>query len=144
MNNPKMVCSYRYFCIDLPVELVYFQVDGCPLRLHHVCQGGYVVLDDIDFDGAERMICRHCVDNLRVRGKSETLKNVGYITVYGTEESEEDEKEVEGIVLRGGGDEVSGMPVVYLRGKVSVSLLGYFSPIGSSSKPSNPSLPLSL
>ena len=47
-------------------------------------------------------------------------------------------------MLGGGGDEVSVMPVVYPRGTVSVSSLGYFLPVGSSSKPSHPSLTLSL
>ena len=36
------------------------------------------------------------------------------------------------------------MPVVYPHLTVSVSSLGYFSSIGSSSKPSHPSLPFSL
>ena len=40
-------------------------------------------------------------------------------------------------MLGGGGDEVSFMPVVYSRGTVSVSSLGYFSSIASSSKPSH-------
>ena len=35
-NNPKMVCSYRSSCLDLPVALVYFKMKGCELRLHHV------------------------------------------------------------------------------------------------------------
>ena len=43
-----------------------------------------------------------------------------------------------------GGDKVSIVPFVYYRGMVGVSSLGYFSSIGSSSKPSHPSLPLSL
>ena len=77
MKNPTMVCSCHYSCIYLPVALVDFQLEGCPLLLHHVCQGWYVLLDDIDFDGAEQKICRNCVDELRVRGKSETLKKVG-------------------------------------------------------------------
>ena len=36
------------------------------------------------------------------------------------------------------------MPVVYLCGAVSVSSLGYFSSVGYSSKPSQPSFPLYL
>ena len=36
------------------------------------------------------------------------------------------------------------MPVVYPGGTASVSSLGYFSYVGSSYKPSHPSLPLSL
>ena len=47
-------------------------------------------------------------------------------------------------MLVGGGDEVSVMPVVYPSGAVSVSSLGYFSSVGSSSKPSHPSVPLSF
>ena len=43
-----------------------------------------------------------------------------------------------------GGDEVIIVPFVYPRGAVSVSSLGYFSSVSSSSKPSHPSLPLSL
>ena len=64
--------------------------------------------------------------------------------MYRTDESEEDEEEAEGEVIGGGGDEVSVMTVVYPRGKVSVSSLGYFSSVGSSSKPSHPSLPFSI
>ena len=67
--NPTMVCSYRSYFLNLPVGLVDFQVEVCPLRLHHVCQGGYVVLSDIEFDGGERNICRYCVDKLGGRGK---------------------------------------------------------------------------
>ena len=47
-------------------------------------------------------------------------------------------------MLGGGGYEVSFMPVVYPRGTVILSPLGYFLSVGSSSKPSHPSLPLSL
>ena len=43
-----------------------------------------------------------------------------------------------------GGNEVNIVPFVYPRGTVSVSSLGYFLSVGSSSKPSHPSLPLSL
>ena len=49
-----------------------------------------------------------------------------------------------GAVLGGGGDEVSAVPVVYPRGTVSISSLGYFTPVGSSSKPTHTSFPLSL
>ena len=52
--------------------------------LHHVCKGGGVVLNNIGFDGAEWKICRDCVDNLQGQGNSETLKKMGYSTVYGT------------------------------------------------------------
>ena len=43
-----------------------------------------------------------------------------------------------------GGEEVNDMPLVYPRGTVSVSSLGSFLSVGSSSKPSYPSLPLSI
>ena len=103
-----------------------------------------MVLDYIYFDEVERKICCNCVDDLRVRVKPETLKKVGYSTVYRTDKSEEEEEEVEGVVLGGGGDEISIMPFVYPRGAVSVSSLSYFSSVCSSSKPSHTSLPLSL
>ena len=51
---------------------------------------------------------------------------------------------MEGTVLGGGGDEVGVIPVVYPRGTVSFISLGYFLSVGSSYKPSHPSLPLSL
>ena len=47
-------------------------------------------------------------------------------------------------MLRDGGDEVSIVPLVYPRGTVSVSSLGYFLSVGSSSKYSHPSLPVSV
>ena len=87
MMNTKMVCSYRYSCIDLTLALVGFQVEGCPSRLHHVCQGGYVLLNDIDFNGEERKICRDFVEKLRGRGKSKTLKKVVDSTMYSMYES---------------------------------------------------------
>ena len=43
-----------------------------------------------------------------------------------------------------GGDEASVMPIVYSCWTVGVSSLGYFLSVGSSSKPSHPSLPLSF
>ena len=43
-----------------------------------------------------------------------------------------------------GGYKFSVMHVVYPNGAISVSSLGYFSSVGSSSKPSRPFLPLSL
>ena len=63
-----------------------------------------MLLNYIDFGGAERKICRDCVHEIWGRGKSDTLKKVGYSTLYGTYESQEDEEEVEGTVLGGGGD----------------------------------------
>ena len=76
-----MVCSYRSSCIDLPVALVDCQVEGFHLILHHICQGDYVILNDIDYDGAEWNIFRNCVDKLQGRGKSEKLKKAGDSTV---------------------------------------------------------------
>ena len=52
MVNPKMVFSYRYYCLDLPVTLVYCQMKGCESHLHNVCQGEYAALHGIDLDGA--------------------------------------------------------------------------------------------
>ena len=69
------------------MALVDFQVDSFSLRLHHVFKEGYAVLNDIYFDGSEQKICCGCVDELRGRSKSETLKKVGDSTVYGTDES---------------------------------------------------------
>ena len=65
-------------------------------------------------------------------------------TVYRMDELEEDEEEVEGTADFDGCDEVHYVPFVYPRGTVSVSSLGSFSSVGSSSKPSHPSLTLSL
>ena len=90
MMNPKMVCSYRSSCLELPVALVDFQMRGCELRLNHVCQGEYVAIHEIDLDGAERKICRNCVDELWMGDKPEKLKKVQHRTVYRTEELEED------------------------------------------------------
>ena len=143
-KNPTMVCSYRSSCLDLPVTVVDFQVEGCPSILKHIYQGGYVAMNEIDLDGGERKIFCDCVDGIRGQVKSETLKKVGDSTMYGTDGSEEDEEEVEGTVLGGGGEYVSVMPIFYPRGMVSVSSLSYFSSIGSSSKPSHPYLPISL
>ena len=101
-------------------------------------------MHEIKLDGAERKICRNFVDDLQMGGKSEKLKMVHHSTVYRTEELEEDKEEVEETVHFNGGDEVNIVPFVYPCGKVSVSSLGSFSYVGSSSKPSHPSLPLSL
>ena len=88
LTNPTMVCSYRSSCLDLHVALVDFQVEGCPSRLHHVCQGEYVAMNDINIDGGGKKIYRNCVDEIRGHGKSETLKNMGDSTVYGKYKSE--------------------------------------------------------
>ena len=84
-----MVCSHRYSCIDLPVALVGFQIKGCESHCHHVCQGGYVDMQEINLDKAERKICRNCVDDIWMGYKPAKLKKVKYNTVYRTEESEE-------------------------------------------------------
>ena len=55
-----MVCSYRSSCIDLPVTLVDFQMKECELRLHHVCQGEYVDIHEINLDGAELNFSLFC------------------------------------------------------------------------------------
>ena len=47
-------------------------------------------------------------------------------------------------MIVGGGDDVSFMPFVYHHGTVSVSSLGYFFSVGSSSKTCHPSLNPSL
>ena len=81
LTNPTMVCSYRSSYIELHVALVECQVEGFPSRSYHVCQEEYVLLNYVDFGGAERNVCRNCVENIRVRGKSETLKKLGYRTL---------------------------------------------------------------
>ena len=92
LANPTMVCSYPYYCIDLTVKLVYYQMERCALRLHHVCQGEYVAMHEINLDGAERNICHDFVDKIWMGGKPETLKKVGHNTVYRAEELEEEEE----------------------------------------------------
>ena len=77
------MCHYHSSCLELTVALVDCQLDDFPLLLHHVCQRGCVLLNYIDFDRAERNFCCDCVDKIWVRVKSDTLKKVGDITVYG-------------------------------------------------------------
>ena len=48
-----------------------------------------MLLNGINYDGAERKIFRNCVDGIRGRGKLYTLKKVVKRTVYGTDELEE-------------------------------------------------------
>ena len=55
---------YRSYFLDLTMALGDFQVEGCPLLLKNICLGGYVVFNDIDFDGGEGNICRQCFDKL--------------------------------------------------------------------------------
>ena len=77
-------------------------------------------------------------------GKPNKLKMVQHSTMYRTDESEKDKEEVEGTVHFNRGDKVNIVPFVYPRGTVSVSSLGSFMSVGSSYKPSHPSLPLSI
>ena len=41
-------------------------------------------MNEINLDGGKMNIFRDCVEDIRGRDKSETLKKMGYITVYGT------------------------------------------------------------
>ena len=66
-----MACSYRYSCLGLPVALVYCQMKGCESRLHHVCEGESVDMQEIQIDGAEGDMCRECIDDLWMEGKFE-------------------------------------------------------------------------
>ena len=86
LANPTMVCSYRSYCLDLPVALVCCQMKGCESRFHHVCQGDYMAMHKIDLDGADLNICRDCVDKLWMGGKPRKLKKVQHSTVYRTDE----------------------------------------------------------
>ena len=43
-----------------------------------------MAMHEIDLDGAEREICRECVDELWMGGKPEKLKKAQHITVYST------------------------------------------------------------
>ena len=86
MANPKMVFSYRSSCLDLLVALVDCQMKGCELRLHHIYQGGYVAMHEINIDRAERKNFHNCLDKLWMGGKPEKLKKVQHITVYRTDE----------------------------------------------------------
>ena len=101
-------------------------------------------MHEIELDGSERKICCECIEDLRMGGKFEKSKMMQDSTVYRMDELEEDKEKVQGTVDSYGGDEVNYVPFVYLQGTVSVSSLGYFLSVGSSYKPSHPSLPLSL
>ena len=139
-----MVCSYGSSCVDLPVALVDFQMKGFELRLHHVCQGEYVDMHDIDLDGAEWKIYHNFVDELWMGGKPEKLRKLQHSTMYRTDESEEEEEEVQGTVHLDGGDEVIIVSFLYPRGTVIALSLGSFPSVGSCYKPSYPFLSLSL
>ena len=56
-----------------------------PFALATHLLGGYVVLNDIYFDVSERNICRDCIDELQGRGKSETVKKMWDINLYGVD-----------------------------------------------------------
>ena len=47
-----------------------------PFELAPCLSGGYVILNDIDFDGAEWNICSDFVDKIRGQRKSETFNKV--------------------------------------------------------------------
>ena len=61
-------------------------MDRCTSRLHHVCQGEYLAMHEIDIDGADQNICHDCVDKLCMGCKPDKLNNMGYSTLYRTEE----------------------------------------------------------
>ena len=65
LTNPLMAYYYCSYCLELPVEIVDFWVEGFPLLLQHDYQVGYVILYDIDLEVGEGNIFRDCVDNLR-------------------------------------------------------------------------------
>ena len=76
-----MVCSCHSSCLDLTVSIVYFQMEGCTLRLYHICQGGYVAMHKIDLDLSERKLFRDCVEKIWMRGEPDTFNKVVHITV---------------------------------------------------------------
>ena len=49
-----------------------------------------MAMHEINLDRAERNICLNFVDELWMGGKPNKLKKLGHITIYRTEESEED------------------------------------------------------
>ena len=74
------------------MTLVDFQMEGCPLCLHHVYQGEYVILDYIDLtEGSGRFVT---ILFMRLEGggggKSEKLEKFVGSTVYGIIELEDD------------------------------------------------------
>ena len=101
-----------------------------------------MILYDIYFEGGERKICRNCVDKLGGGGKVREIEEGGrqhcvrYSLIIGGR------RRSGGEIIGGGSDEFIIIPVVYPRGTVIVSSIGYFSSVGSSSKTSRPSLPL--
>ena len=85
-----------------------------------------MAMHEINLDGVERKVFYNCVDKFWMGGKPEKLKKVQHSTMYRTDESEEDEEEVEGTVHLDVGDKVSILPLVYPCETVFVSSLGCF------------------
>ena len=42
-----------------------------------------MVMHKVELDGAERMVCRNCVDKLQMGGNTEKFKKVGHSTFKG-------------------------------------------------------------
>ena len=103
-----------------------------------------MAMHEINIDGAGQKIFHDCVDELEMGGKPKKVKKVGRSTVYMAYELEEDKEELEGRVLGYGGEYASIVPVVYPCGTVSVSSIGSFLSVGSSSKTSCPSFSVSI
>ena len=103
-----------------------------------------MAMHEINIDGAEQNICCNCFDELCMGGNPEKLNKVAHSTVYSMDELDEEEVVVEGAVLGYGDVDASIVPVVYSCGTVSLSSLGSFSYVGSSSKSSHPSFTVSL
>ena len=56
------------------MALVDCQMKGCESRLHHIYQGGYVAMHEIELDESEEKICRECIDDLWMGGKFENRR----------------------------------------------------------------------
>ena len=65
-----MMRPYHSSCLEFTVALVNFQVESCSRLLHHVCQGGYELLNGIDCKGLLQ-----CFEDLR-GGKVEVSNKV--------------------------------------------------------------------
>ena len=76
-----MMCSYHYSCLGLPLAHVGCHMEVCALILYHVYQGRYEAMYDIYLDGAERVICRGCVDDIWMGGKPDKMNKVGHRTM---------------------------------------------------------------
>ena len=100
-----MECSYRSECMGLPVAVVDCQVDGCGGRLHHVCQGEYMSKHGMDLGGAEKKMCRSCVDG---SNKKKDEKARGTKERYEGKEKGVEERSREGGAEGSGGGEVEG------------------------------------